>query len=448
MPLPKLSPLQSRLAASLIASILVLLFYLSLSSSNFAAASDVDSTRAEDHNHERLIVPYILDGELDGVEPQDTTYEAVFYGTERSIIGRVAPDIHPLKNNFAELTNVVPGATPIYYVFENTTLWGPLSAPTTGLPSPARLRQRNDAPLQIPVEGAGEMVNSRLEEGIAYYNNEVGNGGLQSRQLGNRTIYVTINTCLQPQDPSDPTGAKTKEPPPQITLYISQTSQNQRPGPEQPPSLQKSQTAVGGFANITLQASGDVFISVFAPNTTNFVKDVYSVELAASIDAPFHGYTDNRTNLYLVDSDSSSALLVTNNLTTSVGNSDYEAWMSLSPAPYVIFAANKNNTFFRGVQNSYCGLEKYAQIAGTKDGLRTSMVNSSMTNMTLGPLPKQQFYFQGLKGSSMYYGTLAMQGNSTKAGNGVVGGGGHVWQTMNFPTQSGIIEVTIRHIRP
>jgi len=54
----------------------------------------------------------------------------------------------------------------------------------------------------------------------------------------------------------------------------------------------------------------------------------------------------------------------------------------------------------------------------------------------LGPYPKQQFYFQGLNRSSSYFGILAMTGNSTASGPGVVGGGGRVWQTMSFTTQS------------
>src|SRR5437762_2869642 len=95
MPFPKLSPLQSRLAASLFASVAVLILYLALSSSNLAYALHPDSISLEDHNNERLLTPYILEGELD----EDIRYEAEFYGAERSIIGRVDPDITPLPNN-------------------------------------------------------------------------------------------------------------------------------------------------------------------------------------------------------------------------------------------------------------------------------------------------------------------------------------------------------------
>ena len=112
----------------------------------------------------------------------------------------------------------------------------------------------------------------------------------------------------------------------------------------------------------------------------------------------------------------------------------YKKWMNLDPPPYVIFANNQNQTWIKGVSRSYCGLESYAQIAGTKDGLRTDMVKTSMTNVTLGNYPKQQFYFQGLNASSQYYGILALPGNATER---TPGGGGRVWKTMDFTTQSG-----------
>lgn len=391
------------------------MLYLALSSSNLAYASEIDPIRPEDHNHERLFIPYILDDELD----DDVGYEAQFYGTDRSIIGRADPGIAPLQNNYAQQINIVPGADPEAFVFTNESLWGPSSGPSIGLPSPVRLRERRET-----FDGTNEgLVQDQVGEGDLR---------LRARQLATRTLYITMNTCLQPSDPNDATGSKDSAP--QVELYVSQTNANQKPGPNKPESSQTRVVAEGGFANITLQASGDVFIGLWAPNTTNFNNGVYNVEIAASIDAPFHYYNSTQPNLYLVDTDASSALLVTNNLTSSVNNSDYNAWMTLDPPPFVIFAANQNKTAFAGVQNSYCGLEKYAQIAN-----KNGTVVTSMTNSTLGPLPKQQFYFQGLNASSSYYGILAMTGNSTRAGNGVVGGGGRVWRTMNFQTQSGKI---------
>jgi calcium channel MID1 len=437
MPLPKLSPLQSRLAASLVACVLVLLLYLTLSSSHFAYAADVDSIRPEDHNHERLLTPYILDGELDDIEQREVGYQAEFFGFDRSIIGRAPSWVSAtIPNNNPWQDNVQQGKIQ-YYMFANSSVWGKLSGPSQGLP-PSRLRQRSGRDPEGYLEKSAADVVEAETHVLTYDGNEAGDHEIRKRQLQTRTVYITINTCLQPNDPNDPTGSKGA--PGQLVLYVSQSAQSpmSEPGSTKPDNgwqMGQMVEAVAGFANITVEASGDVFIGVYAPSTDGFVNP-YNVKIAASIDAPFHYYNNTQPNLYLVDSDSSSALLVTNNLTSSTNGSVFDAWMSLAP-PFVIFAANQNNALFAGIQNSYCGLENYAQIASTAGA---STVQTSMTNVTSGPFPKQQFYFQGLNGSSSYYGILAMNGNSTASGKDVVGGGGQVWQAMNFQTQSGIIE--------
>jgi calcium channel MID1 len=437
MPLPKLSPLQSRLAASLVACVLILLLYLTLSSSHFAYASDVDSIRPEDHNHERLLTPYILDGELDDVEQREVQYEAEFFGFDRGIIGRAPSWVDAtLFNNDPYQDNIQQGDIR-YYMFANSSVWGKLSGPSQGLPL-SRLRQRSGRDSEGYLDkSAIDIVDSKAQI-MTNDEDEPADPELRPRQLQTRTVYITINTCLQPNDPTGSKGA-----PGQLQLYVSQSAQGPMSTTGKPDNgWQNGQMvdAVGGFANITLQASGDIYVGIYAPSTVGFVNP-YNVEIAASIDAPFHYYNNSQPYLYLVDSDSRSALLVTNNLTTSTNGSVYDDWMSLAP-PFVIFASNQNISDFAGIQNSYCGLEKYAQIAGTIGGVRNSAVQTSMTNLTSGSFPKQQFYFQGLNASSSYYGILAMTGNSTASGKDVVGGGGQVWQAMTFPTKSGIIETS------
>jgi calcium channel MID1 len=326
---------------------------------SLAYASNPDSVTQEDHNHERLLVPYLPDA-----LEEDVGYEAQFYGADRSIIGRLDPDIMPLPNNRFDERNIVPGATPQYYVFTK-----------------------------------------------------------DSSTSGN-TLYITLNTCLQPSNPNDPTGSKGAPPP--VEVYVSTSAQNQRPGSNQPSSAQTKTQAVGGFVGITLQPTSDVFIGVSAPNTTTFTQGVYSVQIAVSIDAPFHTYNSTQPNLNLIDSDASSALLA-----VTVENSTY--WNQTNPPQFGVFAYDQTNTAFEGIQNSYCGLKHYAQLVNNG-------VSSTIMNMQLGSMQsRQQFYFQGLNGSSSYYGALALNGNATAVGNGVVGGGGHVWKTMNFSTQAGMI---------
>jgi calcium channel MID1 len=422
MPFPKLTPLQSRLAASVTASILLLLLYLALFSPNFAYASDVGSIRPEDHNHERLLEIYSLGDTLedtDDLEIREVEYESEFLGADRGIIGRAPADVTALTNNVPTLINVLQGETK-HFVFENVSLSLPRSNISTGLPSPVRLRRTAD----------GDDDGIDEEEAVEPET-------LRKRQVASTKLYITLTTCMQPYNPSDQAG--TGGPPPQVELYVSTTQRNTMPGPGSFGEQQQI-TVLGGYANITLQASDSVWIGVFAPNSSSkgFV-DPYSIEIAGSIDDQYHQYNSSEPNLYLIDSDTTSALLVTNNLTTTTNGTLFDKWMGLSPPPFVIFASNTNYSAIEGVRNSYCGLEKYAIIAGTKGGVRTDTVQTSMTNETLGPFAKQQFYFQGLNGSSTYYGILGITGNSTKSGAGVVGGGGRIYKSMNFPTQSGML---------
>jgi calcium channel MID1 len=410
------------------------MLYLALSSSHFAYASEVDSIRPEDHNHERLLGPYILDGELDDIGVPEGGYEAEFFGTDRGIIGRAdtGPQHTELLNNSPQRMEVVPGGAMVYFSVQNATLLGNPSGDQAGLPSPVRLLLRTENHVEefVPVLDAprldlrGDISN---EEGT-------GNPILNSRQTGPKTLYISLNTCQQPSDPTDTTGVKGA--PPQLQLYVSQSSSNTLPGPGKSPEAQQQVPIVGGFASVTLQASGTVYIGVAAPNTTTFTRGNYLMEIAASIDAPFHSYTDVRSNLHLIDSDMTSALLVTNSLVNFTNGTLFDEWMNLSP-PFSIFAVNTNRTTITGVQNSYCGLKTYADIAGVQGGVHSDEVQTSMSNSTGLPYPKQQFHVQGLNGSSSYYGILAMTGNSTNSGAGVVGGGGRVWKSIEFQTQTG-----------
>jgi calcium channel MID1 len=184
--------------------------------------------------------------------------------------------------------------------------------------------------------------------------------------------------------------------------------------------------------NATVEATSDVYISVAAPNSTSF-SGIYNYELAASIDGYFHQVDTLQPFLFFIDSDVGSALLVTNNVTQSASNStNYKEWMDITP-PYTIFVSNTNDSSIQGLERSYCALNQLAQIGKGKNG-----VEVGMTNRGLGKKPKEQFYVTGLNRSSTYYGFLAMDGNSTNSGNGVIGGGGKVWQGMNFTTKAGM----------
>jgi calcium channel MID1 len=64
---------------------------------------------------------------------------------------------------------------------------------------------------------------------------------------------------------------------------------------------------------VVLNATQDVYIGVFAPSAAGYNPSFYNYDLAASIDAPYHYYNESDPNLIFIDSDSNSAMLMTNN---------------------------------------------------------------------------------------------------------------------------------------
>lgn len=241
------------------------------------------------------------------------------------------------------------------------------------------------------------------------------------------TVYLSLTTCSKPY--TNKTNSQGGFP--QLQLYVSNSEKLQQPGPGKDDSQQDIHTAVGGYVGITINTDSDVFISVAAPNSTDYTGG-YKYQIAASIDAFFHNVVDDEPNLFFIDADLSAALLVTNNLTQSAENdTNYQQWMDIVP-PYTMFAHNINDTALEGLEKSFCALDALSQV-----GRISNSTEVGMTNRGLGNKPKEQFYITGLNQSSSYSGLLAMVGNSTASGNGIIGGGGKVWQPMNFTTKAG-----------
>lgn len=424
MPLPKLSPLQSRLAASLFASIMLLLLYLFFSVPSFAYATDVDSIQPEDHNHEQLLDFPLLD-DFHELELREEDYESAFFGVDRSIIGRATTQPTGLVNNRIEATNVQLGQS-FYYVFTNASLWGNKSPATPGLPSQIRLHKRRLVRSDDPAY--------RVERGSD--DNEEGSELTRRQDISepetNRTLYITVTTCDQP------TSNTTTDPPPQLQLYVSQSANNTNPGPDQDSTLQEVITLEGGYALHEVNATGDVYMSIYAQNATEYSTGVYSAQIAASIDAPFHTYWNSTDpNLFLVDSDDYSALLFTDPFITDATNTTLLAeWMDHAP-PYVIFASDATDTSIVGIERSYCGLTTKAQVQANRPGQTVSTIVTGMTSIGNLTLPRQQFFVNGLGAGKSYNVMLAMDGNSTNSGNFVVGGGGQVFKQTQFDMLQG-----------
>ncbi|KAK2628657.1 hypothetical protein QTJ16_001760 [Diplocarpon rosae] len=399
---------------------MLLLLYLVFPAPRFAYATEVDSIRPEDHNHERLLDFPLLD-DFHELKLGEETYESTFFGVDGRIVSR---DTTPtaLVNNRIEATNLELGQS-FFYVFTNASVWGDKSTVTPGLPSDLTLDKRQlgtfDNRASLDGEGRDEEEDERDEE-------EEERG---SRQLAlkSQTVYITVTTCDQPSSNTR------SDPAPQLQLYISISANNTNPGPGKSPDLQEMLELKGGYALHEVNATGDIYMSIYAPNASDYTKGVYSAQIAASIDAPYHTYWNSSDpNLFLVDSDDYSALLFTDPFVKdSLNTTLVEEWMNQSP-PYVIFASDRDSPSLAGLERSYCGLENNAQIQASRPGEMVSTVVTGMTAIGNQSLPKQQFYINGLGAGKSYNVMLAMKGNSTASGTGVVGGGGQVFPQTSF----------------
>lgn len=347
-------------------------------------------------------LPFALDS-FNGLELRDNAG-----GDENSIeldlVPRATQTTSSLVNNPTSLANnqvqnltIKAGDVDYWYVSESVVN-GAHGTKGTGLP--AYLDSDGDV---ISHEAADELRKR---------------GGELSKRSS--TVYLSLVTCSRPT--TNTTGAEGDFP--QLTMYVST---EESPGPHQDSSKQQSITSTEGFAKYELEADGNVYVSVAADNSTEY-SGGYEYRISASIDEYYYNVVSNDSFAYFVDSDHSAALLVTNNLTqSSQGSVNFEQWMNVSP-PYTMFAHNINDTSLKGLTSSFCAVQAYSI---------QKPVDTGMTSRGLGNKPKEQFYIEGLNRSSTYVGILGMIGNGSDWGNDIIGGGGIVWQPMNFTTKSG-----------
>lgn len=467
MSFPKLTQLQSRFAVSLGATALLILIYLSINKPSFAYATELDTRIPPDHNHpivepwhivndgcssasdtaddggENCMTEIAKDFKTEPVEPLEPRvgmrYEddmnciansrrscnqwsgTAMMGEQRdgqehggsdlggclvaqsaSDFGKRALDgVSALSNNAPQNQNLLPGQTE-NWVFTMEQIQGPHGEQGSGFPSDV------DVTRNMTTNGPFSRA-------------------LRTRQ-SSTPVWITINTCLQPVS-----NTSLEDTPPQLQLFYSTSSDIQKPGATEAGPAGTQVDVLGGYAMIQLNATSDVYIGVTAPNITSFTGP-WNYEIAASNDAPFHSWS-NATDLLFVDGDNHAALLVTPDFIDAPKNSTvFEAWMSMK-APYGMFAHSQKDKSILGLSRSYCGLFNNAKISANIVGVSGNNVGT-MTSRGLGGNPKEQFYIQALNTSSSYWGFLAMSGNSTHKGAGVIGGGGSVWTNMSFNTKA------------
>ncbi|KAK7402953.1 stretch-activated cation channel mid1 [Neonectria punicea] len=365
---------------------MIFVLYLLLFSPSFASATELPV-----ENVVRSDQPLALSDAL------DISYEPDFAAFDRSIIGRAPPaGVQPMTNNGAERTNLDPGIT-VCYMIEKSTIFG------RGLPT----EEHDDQSPEL------------------------------SRRAESKTVYISANTCLQPGVIKN--GEEIEAP--QLNLYISTTNDIQCPGPSKDTSRMKVVEFTEGAVMHSLNATGNIYIGVSAPNITQNYTGVYNYEIAASLDEYYHKYdSQNGSQLLWMDSDSSSVLLVTRNITQNGTDTDE---IMKAELPYDIFMQNNNSRSLDGLRHSVCGLKNKAQLSAIQNepGKGTDRITTVMTTRGPGGLPKQQFYVVGLDSSSHYSGILVKRANGTssdtKRAETSIGGGGTVFRATDFQTSSG-----------
>lgn len=408
-------------------SILLLAILTLFSNLRCALATDVviDSTPREDHNHHRLQPP-VNDMDLENQGHVGTSeqledeqifvqYEALFPGEDPGILGRrqLSPDHTELKNNVGMQSAILPGESLLFQV-QNSTIFGNKSPTTPGLPS-----------VPFPkVELSGSDDNPSDDDLDTFFKRQDTDNGV--------TVFITINTCNQPIPKKTRPSSF-----PQLTMYVSHVTPV--PGPKANAEDQTEIDLVQGYGNISLTVTSDVYVAVYPPEFTDFTGQWF-FEIAASVDAPYHQWNNwdptprSKTPwnpLLFVDSDTTSALLITQNFTSMDTSEEVNQQWLKSENPFALFAF-PDATSIEGLTHSFCGINTAAQQLGKAPGNTTV----SVTSRGNGGLPKGQFYMQNLDGGSNYTVMMAMQGNSTMGGPNVVGGGGQIWQDLTFPTKS------------
>jgi calcium channel MID1 len=353
-------------------------------------------------------------------------YEPEFALLDRGIVGRAPLDAQPLQNNAPTPLNLAPGSSACYVVQKSVIFGGSENAGS----STSSRELKRDEDVEARADHAKQPSNDKSE----------------SSGTPTKTLYLSANTCLQPQIVSSK-GAS--EAPPQLRIYISTSSKDGCPDPTKPAAGVQSKAFEQGAVMYGLNATGDVYVTVAAPDVTDKFQGIYNFEIAASTDAYYYQYSSQNGQLLWMDSDATSALLQTASLTNDrnkissiiKGDPQYDLFVQATKAPVL-----------DGLMRSVCGMNNVAQIASKRldNGQMNNneMVRTKMTDKGPGGWPRQQFYFQGLNSSTSYYGILVKHGNSTasskRQSTGVIGGGGIVFPPTDFQTSAGMYSPHVR----
>ncbi|KAI1824672.1 stretch-activated Ca2+-permeable channel component-domain-containing protein [Xylaria intraflava] len=411
----QLSPLQSRLAASAMASCIIIILYIFFFAPQFASAADPTQTPIGfDFDFDSDDLFSSTEDARDSLGVRELSYDPDFSLLDRSIIGRVPDGVTPIDADSPVTNNLRPNNT-VTYVFQMASV----SGRSAQVPDGSFELRRDLNGTQDNVEDEGDGDNDLNSD-----------AGLARRQDSSKTIYISANTCNQPSRISPD---QTTVDPPQLTLFVSTSSENTSPGPGKGQDTQQTIVFNEGAVMFNTSLDRDVYFSISAPQVPEqffTTSSLYNYIVAVSLDGYYYAYDDeSQPDLYWVDSDASSAFLISQNLT-----SDPQA--VISTPPYEVFVQSTANLGINGLRNSYCGLSSEAQIRPLRDG--SSQASVGLRQGGTNNLTMEEVYISGLNASTNYTAIISSNTNLTlskRQENGTPGKGVVVHSGVDFNTK-------------
>ncbi|KAJ4336461.1 hypothetical protein N0V95_008601 [Ascochyta clinopodiicola] len=385
----------------------------------FANAVDIPAAPGQERSvHTETPLPAIADplefdhgsarGQQSGGYAPDFAYFA------RSLLGRQAEEVGHLKNDKKMDVDIEPDTT-VYFVLEKSQLQ-------------ARSRPNVHVNALDATSAEDSSTNERMDDDDHDDDNELERR--QAQQKAGRKLWVSANTCKQPLpgNNASSTGA------PQLTLYVSTSAENQKPGPRSTENLVTNKTGIpfdNGYVSLEVNATSDVYIGISAPKLNENWFGSWHFEVAASTDGSYHSYNKTNPFLFMVDTDSESTLFITYNLTDSTKADDIAKWNKSNP--FAMYAFPDGRSPVTGMENSYCALKQ--QFNSTNN----ITVDTQITTKFGAGYPKSQFNVHNLDNSQTYNGYLVVEGNQDTVdlpGVGRVRAGGKVFQQFNWTTKA------------
>ncbi|KAF2024739.1 hypothetical protein EK21DRAFT_21695, partial [Setomelanomma holmii] len=338
---------------------------------------------------------------------------------DRSLLGRQEsqePQLRELKNDEKTEMDIAQGATAFFVLKKGQS---------------RIVRAEDDAPEALEARAIANTPGNLVAEDIAVDHDEKDDkrddtsDELRKRQSTNR-VWLSANTCRQPMF----TEGQAPQSHPQLVMYIS--TSNPRPGPNSTTGLATAPVLFdSGFASLDLNTSSDVYIGIAAPNLENGWFGSWHFEMTASLHGTYYTYNQSDPFLYLIDSDSDSALFITYNLSDPTNTTNTtEQWIDNNPFRMYAWPVG-DNTNITGMEHSLCALKSLNNETDVT-------VQTTITTKFGGNLPKSQFHVQGLKNGTKYNGFLTVEGSQNVLqlpGAGAVRGGGYVFKQFEFMTK-------------